>query len=164
MRWNAWSFGFEAPQKLYFILYMYKFLTFSIGNSLMDIFVAHNIFVRDKFYVIPPENWFGNPSMDSYSVSSENCLLEFTDWPQILASLWDPNPYELCLSVHSCTLANSCVFPLLGYFRPAIVTVLSELSTFSNSYKACIVIKQKEEKGNKDKTEVLICHCQTVCK
>lgn len=57
-----------------------------------------------------------------------------------------------------------CHFPVVGYFGPAIVVeFLSKLNTHI-SVKASVTIKQKEEKGNRDKTEVLICLCYLECK
>lgn len=113
----------------------------------MDIFVMHNIFLRDQFHFIPSENW------DFKSLSAVVQLL--------CGILIHTSCVCLCIP---CRLANSCVFPLVGYFNPAIVRVLSELNTFANSHKARVLIKQKEEKGNKDKTEVLIRHCHIECK
>lgn len=141
---------------------IYIFLTFFHWKFLDGYFCNALYFLKGPIHSISPENWYSNPFTDSYCVSSNNCLHATTDWPQIIISLWDLN--KCFFSVHSCTLANSCVFPLLGYFNPAIVRVLSELNTFANSHRARVAIRQEEGKGNKDKTEVLIGHCHTVCK
>lgn len=69
--------------------------------------------------------------------------------PWVTASLWDLNPNKFCKPF---IVANSCVFPWVGYFNPAIVRVLSESNTFLLQYN-------QSEKGNKDGTELFTCNC-----
>lgn len=57
------------------------------------------------------------------------------------------------MTVHhaSSRLANSCVFPSVGYFNPAIVAVLSKQNTFANWHNAEVITIKQEKKKKKEK-------------